>query len=214
MNEIKTLPFAVEDIINASGLHPLKTRNIYIYGSQVYGTAREGSDWDIILVGANLLAHEELKKKFGDELLNIHIITPDKFSEGLKNHDIMNLECIFAPSWAKLQEKISVEDFVVNPKKLIKNNLAQSFDSWRGAKRRINDGDIYRGLKGVFHSLKMLMFAIQILEHGKIVDYSAANYLYSEIHGCDEYDWDYFRDKYLPLKVELEKKLKSYGKSE
>jgi hypothetical protein len=214
MIETKTLPFTTEDIIKAAGMHPLKARNIYIYGSQVYGTARSGSDWDIILVGANLLAHEEIRKKIGDELLNIHIITPDKFSEGLKNHDIMNLECIFAPSWAKLQEKISMEEFQVNPKKLIKNNLAQSFSSWKGGKMKLNDGDIYRGLKSIFHSLKMLMFAIQILEHGKIVDYPQANYLYSEINDCDEVDWDYFKEKYLPFKVQLEEKLKSYGKSE
>lgn len=213
MTETATVPFKVEEVILASGVHPLKVRNVYIYGSRVYGTARESSDWDIIMVASNLLAHEEFKKKIGDHLVNIHVITPDKFKDGLMNHDIMNLECVFAPDWAVLQSKLSFE-FTLNIKKLIKNNLAQSYSSWNGGKMKLFDGDIYRGLKSVFHSLKMLKFAIQIAEHGKITDFSEANYLYSEINDCDEIDWDYFKDKYLPLKVELENKLKSYGKSE
>lgn len=125
----------------------------------------------------------------------------------------MNLECLFAPEWARLQEKIVLPS-EINVKKLVKNNLAQSYSSWQGGKMKINKYDFHRGLKSVFHSLRMLMFAIQIAEHGKIVDFSAANHLYSEIVDCDEIEWSYFREKYLPLKVELEEKLKSYVSTE
>jgi hypothetical protein len=47
------------------------------------------------------------------------------------------------------------------------------------------------------------------MENGKIVDFTAANYLYEEINKCDEIEWEYFREKYLPFKIELEKKLKN-----
>lgn len=208
-----TLPFTIEDIIKASGIHPLKVRNVYIYGSRVYGTARDSSDYDIIMVAANLNAHDEIRTKFNDTLLNIHVITPDKFLADLKNHNIMNLECLFAPDWAKLQEK-TVLPTEINIKKLVKNNLAQSYSSWQGGKMKIYKYDFHRGLKSIFHSIRMLMFATQIAEHGKIVDFSAANHLYSEIVDCDEIEWSYFREKYLPLKVELENKLKTYTQTE
>lgn len=202
------LPFTKEAIITASGVHPLKVRNIYVYGSRVYGTARDGSDWDIIMIASHLLAHEEKRATVNGALLNIHIITPDKFTSDLKLPNIMNLECLFAPEWAKLQEKM-VLSTEINIKKLIKNNLAQSYSSWNGGKLKIQKYDIYRGQKSIFHSLRMLMFAIQIAEHGKIIDYSEANSLYSEICDCEEFEWDYFKEKYLPLKVKLEEKLKS-----
>ncbi len=203
-----TLPFTLEDVVTASGIHPLKVKNVYIYGSRIYGNAREGSDYDIIMIASHLLEHEEKRATINGALLNIHIITPDKFLADLKIHNIMNLECLFAPEWARLKEKLVLPN-EINVKKLVKNNLAQSYSSWNGGKMKVRKYDIHRGLKSVFHSLRMLMFAIQIAEHGKIVDFSQANYLFSEIVDSDEFEWDYFKEKYLPLKIELEDKLKS-----
>jgi len=201
------LPFTVEDIIKSAGVHPLKVRNIYLYGSRVYGTARAESDYDIIMIASHLLAHEEKRTTVNGVLLNIHIITPDKFLADLKIHNIMNLECLFAPDWAKLQEKL-VLPTDINIKKLVKNNLAQSYSSWQGGKRKIREYNIDKGVKSIFHSLRMLMFATQIVEQGKIADYSIANDLYSEIVDSDEFEWDYFKEKYLPLKVKFEEDVK------
>ena len=198
---------SIDSIIKEIGVHPLKVRNLYIYGSRCYLTARPESDWDIIFITAALLEHEEKRFKTGNDLLNVHLITPDKFQRGLDNHDMMNLECYFSPDWAKLQEKMSFK-FTLNKKKLAKNILNQSFVSWQGGKHKLDNGDIYRGLKSIFHSLRMLMFAIQISEQGKITDFSEANYIFKEIEDSDEIEWDYFREKYLPFKIELENKLK------
>ncbi len=209
----KTLPFTKEQIISAAGIHPLKVRNIYVYGSQVYRTASTNSDYDIVVVSGHILAHEEKRATVDGVLLNIHIITPDKFIEDLKRHDIMNLECVFAPKWAILQEKLIFDkEFIL--KRLIKNNLAQSYSSWKGGKMKIQDYNIHKGVKSIFHALRMLMFAIQIAEHGRIVDYSVGNALYKEIMELDEFEWDVFREKYLPLKMELEEKLKSFATDE
>jgi predicted nucleotidyltransferase len=204
-------PFTVSQIIEKVGIHPLKVRNIYLYGSRVYGTERPDSDFDIILIGSSLLEHNETEHKIGDVRLNVHVITPDKFKRDLENHDIMNLECFFSPEYCRLQEKETLK-FVLNKKKLAKNIIAQSFNSWRGGKHKLNEGDIYRGLKSIFHSLKMLIFANQIMEHGRIVDFTAANDLHEEINLCDEMEWEHFREKYLPYKIELENKLKEFSK--
>ncbi len=205
------IPFTVAEIIEKAGIHPIKIRNIFLYGSRVYSNNRVDSDYDIIIIGAALLEHNEMTAEIDNCRLNIHVITPDKFKRDLENHDIMNLECFFSPTWARFQEKESLK-FVLNKKKLAKNIIAQSFNSWRGGKHKLNEGDIYRALKSIFHSLKMLIFAIQIMEYGKIVDFTAANYLHKEINECDETEWEYFREKYLTFKIELENKLKELSK--
>lgn len=205
------LPFTLEEVITASGIHRLKVKNIYLYGSRIYLNAKENSDYDIIMIAGNLSEHDEKRITVNGALLNIHVITPDKFLADLKIHNIMNLECLYAPELARLQEKLVLPNEIVI-KKLIKNNLAQSHSSWHGGKMKLENYDIYRAQKSIFHSLRMIMFANQIAEHGKIVDFSVANYLHAEICDCDEIDWDYYREKYLPLKIELEEKLKSYGK--
>lgn len=202
------LPFTKDDIITAVGIHPLKVKDILIYGSRVYGSAHEGSDYDMVMVAGNLLPHEEKRLTVNGVHLNVHVYTSDTFLTALQRHDIMNLEVVFAPDWAKLQEK-TVYSKEINKKKLVKNNLTQSQSSWFNGKMKIKDGNITKGAKGIFHSMRMLMFAAQIVEHGKITDYSVGNELYAEIMDCDEFDWSYYKEKYLPLKVELENKLKA-----
>lgn len=206
------LPFTSEEIIKSSGVLPHKVRNIFLYGSRVYGSAKETSDYDIIYISSNLLAHEEKRATLNDILLNIHVITPDKFKADLLNHDIMNLECFYAPDFARILEKEPLK-FQLNKKKLIKNNLAQSYSAWQNGKRKVQDFDIHKGVKSLFHSIRMLMFASQILENDKIIDYGIANSLYLEMIECDEYEWNYFKSKYLPLKEEWENKLLTFGET-
>ena len=196
-----------ENIIEICMMHPLKVKNIYSYGSHVYGTNTPNSDRDYILVGSALNEHSEIKTRFNDELINIHIITPDKFKRDLVMHEMTNIECHFLDDSFILQKK---EDYPLeySEKRLIKTTINNSYNNWNGGKHKLNRGDIHRGLKSIFHSLRKLMFAIQIKEHGKIVDYSEANYLFHEIMDSDEIAWFYFKEKYLPFKVELEKKLK------
>ena len=68
-----------QDIILHSGLHPKRVHNIYVFGSRVYKTNSDNSDWDIIMVANNSVEAIELKL----EKYNIHIYTPDKFKEDL-----------------------------------------------------------------------------------------------------------------------------------
>lgn len=194
----------LQDIIELSGIHPLKVRNVYVFGSRVYGYNRENSDFDVIMVAPNLEKHKEIR---GDKY-NIHIVTPDFFKDELFiNYKMTYLECIFAPDWAKLQEKEKY-DFQLNKDKIKKEILSQSYSTWRNAKQKMIEGDIMRGTKSAFHALKMLKFGIQIIEHNKIVNFAECNQLYKDFENQNFYEWDQIKDEYLNLKQELEKELK------
>lgn len=179
-----------------------KIWNSYLYGSRVYGTNRENSDYDVMLVASSLDARKEIK----GEKYNIHIITPDLFADDLSNYKMVPLECMFAPDYAKIQEKREFP-FTIDEKKLIKNILIQSNTSWIRAKFKLNENDILRGLKSVFHSLRILYFGRQLIKSGKIVDFSCANDLWNEIENCNEVEWKYFSKKYISKKKKLEWKL-------
>lgn len=193
----------ITELIN---LHPLKVRNIYIFGSRVYGTHTEESDFDVMVTACQMMKHIEIK----DPEYNIHIVTPDHFEEELNRHDIHNLECIFAPDWAILQNKNDYRvKFKLDLGKLQRYVHNQSFNSWNKGKDHILDDDVEYGLKSVFHSLRMLMFANQIATHSKIINFSEANDLHKELFNGEEYEWKYYKDKYLPFKIYLENQLKT-----
>ena len=195
----------IEEIIGLTKLHPLKVRNIYLFGSRVYGTNKSNSDYDVLVTASNLLD----KQQISNDKYNIHIHVPSVFEDDLRDHDIISLECIWAPSFAQLQvKKDYAKDFILDKNKLKAKLLTQSHDAWYKAKMALNESDVLRGHKRLGHSFRILVFGIQIMRYGRIVDFSANNNLYNEISNSNEYEWDYFKDKYLPLKKKLEEEFK------
>lgn len=175
---INNTPPTLDDVINRTRLHPSRVFNVTIFGSQVYGTANPESDWDIIIVANNSVESTEIRNgKF-----NIHIYTPDKFKEDLEWHRINNLECIYAPKWAKLKESITYPDFRINLAKLRHATSHISSNSWVKAKKKLElNIDYGIGVKSLFHSMRIPMFATQIATYGKIKDYSCANFIWDRI---------------------------------
>ena len=182
-------------IIELSNIHPLKIRNVYLYGSRVYGYNKEDSDFDVIMVAPNLIKNSEIK----DVNYNIHIVTPDSFKEELQKCKITYLECVYAPEWAILQQKEKY-DLKFSKNKIKKEILAQSFSAWRNAKFKMNQGDTMRGVKSAYHSFKILHFGIQMIQHGKIINFSECNELHEEFHSEEFYEWIQIKEKYLEIK--------------
>lgn len=172
---------------------------IYSYGSRVYGTHTEQSDFDYIVV---------LKKGIPktDSLINIEenhyqIYTHEEFLFKIKNHDIMALECIFSQSWHR--KKKDAEEFYkyfeLNLNSLRESISTISNNSWvKGKKKLIVSGDYDKraGIKSVFHSIRILDFGIQVARHGSIYDYSSKNYIWTELLKLSEqYDADILWEK-------------------
>jgi len=205
IEDLYSIDIDIDRVLDMTQLTPMKTRNIYVYGSQVYRTDRPDSDTDILVTACTMNVHKE----YNDGEYNIHVITPDIFADRLRMHDMQQLECIYSPNCARIQEDVDYLDgFELNRDRLKKKVLSQSTHSWHQAKIRMRDGDIERGAKSLFHSLRMLVFAEQILEEGEIFDFSEANYWFEQITEDDAYEWKDYKAKWLPKKKFLESLIK------
>jgi hypothetical protein len=185
----------VDDIIKRSKLHPLKVKNIYVFGSRVYGTSTYGSDWDFIVIANNSVSNQEVRS--GD--CNIHIITPSHFEKMLKDHHPGALECYFAPDEFKLLETIKF-DFKLSIPSLRHSFSHVSSNSWVKCKKKLAQDDYYVGVKSLFHSMRIPMFGIQIAKFGKIVDFGCANKINDEIFSRNDWTWDELDSKFRNLK--------------
>lgn len=188
----------LDDIIRTSGLHPSRVFNVYIFGSRVYGTSNKDSDWDVIMVANNSVESTEIRRG----LFNIHVYTPDKFKKDLDWHRINNLECLFAPDWAKLKEDIKF-NFKLDSPKLRHATSHISSNSWVKCKKKLELTDEYHtGVKSLFHSLRIPMFATQITNHGKIVDFSCANFIWDKIK-VKRWTWEELDSEFRELRNEV-----------
>jgi len=168
--------------------------NIYSYGSVVYGTASERSDEDFIIV-------VEDSCELGDEWfyvgekIDLHVYSLSRFKVKIAEHCLPFLECLFLPEYLK-QERLEIK-CDLNLSLLRKSASTVASNSWVKAKKKIEQGDTYLGLKSLFHSLRILDFAIQLAEWGEIKDYRRMNYIWAELR-------DLSSPQYLELKKQYQ----------
>lgn len=181
-------------------LHPLRVHNIYLFGSQVYGTATEKSDYDYVVVANASVRSVEYNFRYLNNELNIHIWTPDYFMERLQWNDPKVIECLLYSLKNPILEKIDYKP-KINKAKYRHAVSHISSNSWVKAKKKIYQGDIYIGQKSLYHSLRIPMYAIQVMKYKDIIDWECANKYWEEIK--DIKGWDILKDKFQPIRNKI-----------
>lgn len=174
---------------------------IYPYGSRVYGTASEKSDYDFICVTKIseqrpwLIDKTELAFSFGD----VTCYSREAFLHKVIEHEISVLECLWI---APLRNDIGKIDFSLD-KQILRKSISEKIShSWVKAKKKLTVGSIdpqlndkELGLKSFFHAFRICDFAIQIASYGKINNYSSMNELWNEIKNFNG-TWEQLNEKY------------------
>jgi hypothetical protein len=140
---------------------------VYNYGSSVYGCVTEKSDSDYIVV---VESDEYLYYSVSNEEGDFTVYSRPLFIKRIKECHISVMECIF-----QHEDDPFVKYFELNLEALRREISAVSSNSFVKCKKKMNIGEIYIGKKSMFHSIRILMFGIQIAKYGKIVDYGQAN---------------------------------------
>ncbi|MEE5181083.1 hypothetical protein JDW21_19400 [Bacillus subtilis] len=172
---------------------------VYSYGSSVYQCQTKNSDSDYIVVVES--EYRNLYYSVREEDADYTVYSEGKFIERIKDHHISAMECIFQnPNDQYLKY------FTLDKEKLRREISAVSSNSFVKCKKKIALGEDYIGRKSMFHSLRILMFGIQIAEHGKIIDYSCANNLLPDIMNLKT--WEDIKEKYQPIYNQLKSNFK------
>jgi len=186
--------------------------NMFKFGSQVYGNLDNFSDKDYIVVVSDLKGYIIDGKQIKIAKHDYIFYDNSAWINKLEKHDIDALECYF------LTNDINQEgghifinngkfNFELDLEKLRTSVSSKASNSWAKAKKKIEvENDIRTGQKSLFHSLRILMFGIQIAELGMIVDYSEANKYYKDILTIDNYS--VLKEKYQPIYNKLKSKFK------
>lgn len=171
-------------------LHPSRVKCIYLFGSRVYGISNDMSDYDFTIIANNSV--ENIEHTFGE--YNFHIYTIDYFNERLNWNDPESIECLMYPP---IYESQKFEVDIINSKYRHAVSYIAS-NSFVKAKKKILQGDIYVGQKSLFHSLRIPLYAIQIMTYNDIRDWEVANMYWEDIKLIS--DWEILKEKYQPIK--------------
>lgn len=175
--------------------------NIYLYGSHVYKTNGEKSDYDFIIVG-NLTSDDSIKTEFGD----LHFYSKEDFDQLLAQQEISAIECYFLPEEFK-RERFALT-WTLNLEHLRSSCSQKSSNSWVKANKKLTvENEPYIAQKSLFHSLRILNFAIEIAVTGKLTNFDSKS-LWNEVSSLP-LDWElwksHFKTRYNSLKSEFKK---------
>lgn len=187
-----------EHIDQIGELIGLKDFLTFKYGSRVYGTEASNSDYDYLVVipeGQGWQTGHEIRQND----LNITLYTHRDWQEQLNLHKIHTLETYFSDEVCRNNFRFKLD------KVILRHELSEkSKHSFVKAKKKIEvEKDFFVGWKSLFHSLRILMFGIQIARDGKISNFGEANGLWTEIRDAQQYNWAYFKERYQPIHNQL-----------
>lgn len=177
--------------------------SLYRCGSHVYGTANAGSDEDFVAVLAHPSARRDLILGKAHDVI-IH--TRASFAEAVDHHSVLALECVFAPPQHRLKETLPGPPFTLDRRKLAESAIGRSRSDFEKAARRFADEPV-ASKKKLFHALRVPMFALQLAQRGRIVNFAEASSLWQQIAASFDDDWERYRVAYGPLHEQLIAKL-------
>jgi predicted nucleotidyltransferase len=183
---------------------------IFPYGSRIYGTANLDSDYDFIIVTKSAFLKNGAFKQNAissvDRKIQGVLYSRSGFIDAINNYEIGALECLFLdPSLVILPSKFfKIQKW--EEKQLVQKIIEKASASWHIASMQSKDDYKESAKKGIFHAITILMFAIQLKEHKRNVNFSEANELKEEINRLPD---EMFDDRmYLKLRDELMFKLR------
>ncbi|TXG83344.1 MAG: hypothetical protein E6R13_04015 [Spirochaetes bacterium] len=194
-------------------LQYLGKKSLYIvpFGSGVYGTNDSFSDLDFYVINNDTTLVDAVKEKNSN--IEYKFIKVDDFQNALNNQDIQAIEVYFCSNYLakgnihNLQRQFT---YTVDKQKIRRVFSQKSSNSWVKCKKKltVEIGQERIALKSLFHSFRILYFGIQLCTHGKIIDYTEANFIYDEIKNIGG-DWEklesYFKPLYNSLSTEFKK---------
>lgn len=163
--------------------------SLFRSGSRVYGCARVNSDEDFVAVLSKRDAKQDLVFRPN---INIIVHTVASFQEALDNHNVLALECLFARPEAKLKEGHPPFPFTLKVGKLSEQACEKSLSDCKKAQKLFAEAPGV-GRKKLYHSIRVLMFARQIIGNGRIVDYGEANEIWEDIETRGD-AWESYSD--------------------
>ncbi len=177
--------------------HPIVGR--FLFGSHIYGVANLESDKDYIVA---IVAPEGTMYNTKDFEGNDYVCySYADFKNAIRAHKVQMLEIYF------YYELFAIE-FKLDLKLLRKEFSSVASNSYVKCKKKIADGEVYIGLKSLYHSLRILTYAIQIAKHGRIVDFDVANVYYKQIMSIGG-DWEKLHKTFKPIYNGLKSELRA-----
>ena len=180
---------------------------MFYYGSRVYGTMTDKSDVDIVAIvddDIDLSGYVNGIAEFKKDINDYQFINESTFINMVMEHHIVALEMFWLPSDLIIKGDVKRYEpyFKLDKWKLRQVVSGIASNAYAKAHKKMTvekDYDLYRGQKSLFHSIRVMVFGIQIAKYGKIVNYQEANQYWTMIYAMKDSPWEVYKQTFKPI---------------
>lgn len=170
---------------------------IYLFGSRLYGTATENSDWDFVVINS-----AGIDFLYESDEIDIHYVALETYKNKLLQHDVQSLEIYYQNTQGNPIKEYDVEFTLDLPtlRKSISSVCSNSFVKFK-KKLTLDGEDKYIGIKSLFHSIRIAELGTKIAIGSKNI-LVTNTYLWERIKEDAEkynYDWECLHTIYKPI---------------
>eukprot|EP01087_Luapelamoeba_hula_P011862 TRINITY_DN3282_c0_g1_i6.p1 TRINITY_DN3282_c0_g1~~TRINITY_DN3282_c0_g1_i6.p1 ORF type:complete len:310 (-),score=56.78 TRINITY_DN3282_c0_g1_i6:665-1594(-) len=196
-------------------LDPAHVLNVYVVGSRVWGTAMPDSDLDLAIVMDTTYTHPDGELMLSTKDIDAYVCNRVIFEEGLVDHILFHLMCLCLPSehvWLQrepIHETLFSLDRDLSLPQLRASVSAEAARTWCKAMKKWNlEDNIPLSKKDIIHALRELLFGLQMAQHHRIIDFTAANEYHERMRKEESTDWPHYKAAYHPIYNDLGSQLR------
>jgi hypothetical protein len=182
----------------------------FLGGGEVYPLqtikffCKDGHDVTLLTTKAKFLKESDYIKEFKKDTNDYQFINESTFINMVMEHHIVALEMFWLPPDLIIKGDVKRYEpyFKLDKWKLRQVVSSIASNAFAKAHKKMTvekDYDLYRGQKSLFHSIRVMVFGIQIAKFGKIVDYQEANQYWTMIYAMKDSPWEVYKQTFKPI---------------
>ena len=174
--------------------------NVYLIGSRMWGTAAASSDCDLYLVVKGSDSARNSHFQLPGVSVDAVVVGATYFQQRLDAAKLKELSCIWAPASCKLLEKkvFKPTGGAVGHSQLVSSLSEGHKKDWARAQKLVTGGRLEEGKKVLSHDVRAHLLSLQILTHGKIVDYETGADAVAWLQGTYSKNWGVYEGEFEP----------------
>jgi predicted nucleotidyltransferase len=195
--------------------------NIYVFGSRLYGTNNERSDWDVVVViqsryrtstTTNTICDEQDETMYPETLnftvsdtlvIDIQLVDLSEMQSTMNRDFVLDeLMCLWVqPEYILLENHVFPQTWNIDPL-LFEQAIVKQVNKLLISAEISIEHSVYHAKKKILLLIIYLDLATQIVKNGRIIDFRSIPKQYHElIHqtNVDIEDWDQLSDLYGPI---------------
>jgi hypothetical protein len=201
---------SLELVVKALQLDSEKIQAIYQFGSRLYQSHTENSDYDLFIIYDDSVDSIIESTEYN---ISGHLLCVKKFKESLDSHNAVITPMLWIDKQFIIFENDELfnirKSFMIDLKKLERGYLREENICLLKSKR-LYSSDKKKSLKNLVHGIRYLMFALQISKNGKIDDYTVANSYYQKMISLEFDSWQEYMNEFKEFYDNLHEELKNY----